>query len=338
MRLHRTSISARLGLPLVIATFSLLASGMAAAAEPADRAATEKQLADARARLDDAARDVAELSRQLYGGNEQDLMRMVHGAGARGAMLGINIGGEQSRDDGVQVMGVSPSGPAQSAGLRTGDVIVAVDGKPLKQTADRSPGRQLVDYMRGVQPGQAVKVEYLRDGKRMSASVTAAPAEPPIARIMRERFAMPGFEGMMPPGLPDLLGRGHAFGELELVPVTPKLGQYFGTDKGLLVVRAPAESGFKLEDGDVILAIDGRVPEAPGHAFRILGSYQPGEKVKIDILRNHKRMTVEATMPTGGEMGGPRAHPALPRMAPPPDAAPPAPAAPAVPPPKPDPV
>jgi len=338
MRLHRTSIRARRGLPLVIATFSLLASSVAAAAEPADRAATEKQLADARTRLDDAARDVAELSRQLYGGNEQDLLHMMHGAGPRGAMLGINIGGEQSRDDGVQVMGVSPSGPAQSAGLRTGDVIVAVDGKPLKQTADRSPSRQLVDYMRGVQPGQAVKVDYLRDGKRMSASVTAAPAEPPIARIMRERFAMPGFEGRMPPGLPDLLGRGHAFGELELVPVTPKLGQYFGTDKGLLVVRAPAESGFRLEDGDVILAIDGRVPEGPGHAFRILGSYQPGEKVRIDILRNHKRMTVEATMPSGGEMGGPRAHPAPPRMAPPPAAPPAAPVAPAAPPPKPDPV
>ncbi len=28
------------------------------------------------------------------------------------------------------------------------------------------------------------------------------------------------------------------FGSAELVPLTPKLGQYFGTDKDLLVVRA----------------------------------------------------------------------------------------------------
>jgi S1-C subfamily serine protease len=279
------------------------------------------------------------LSRQLYGGDEHDMMRFMQGAGPRGAMLGINIGGEQSRDDGVQVMGVSPSGPAQTAGLRTGDVIVAVDGKPLKKSAERSPGRQLVDYMRGVQPGQTVKVDYLRDGKRMTASVAAAAAEPPMARIIRERFTMPGFEGMMPPGMRDFLGHGHAFGALELVPVTPKLGQYFGTDKGLLVVRAPAESGFKLEDGDVILAIDGRVPEGPGHAFRILGSYEPGEKVKIDLLRNRKRMTVEATMPSGGDMDGPHPRPLQPHMAPLPPPAPPAgPAAPMPPAPKPDPV
>jgi len=338
MRFHRTFIGgAPRGLPILIATVSLLAGGVTAAAEPVDRAATEKQLADARARLDAAAQDVAELSRQLYGDDEHDLMRFMHGAGKRGALLGINIGGEQGRDDGVQVMGVSPSGPAQTAGLRTGDVIVAVDGKPLKKSADRSPGRQLVDYMRGVQPGQTVKVDYLRDGKRMTASVAAAPAEPPMVRIMRERFAMPGFEGMMPPGMPDLLGHGHAFGALELVPVTPKLGQYFGTDKGLLVVRAPLEPGFKLEDGDVILAIDGRVPEGPGHAFRILGSYQPGEKVRIDILRNRKRMTVEATMAGGTDTGEPHhPRPLQPRLAPPPPAGPAA--APLAAPPKPDPV
>jgi hypothetical protein len=93
----------------------------------------------------------------------------------------------------------------------------------------------------------------------------------------------------------------------------------------MLVVRAPAEGNFKLEDGDVILAIDGRVPESPGHAYRILGSYQPEEKVKFDVLRNRKRVTVEATMPKPEGFGPPRARPVQPRMPPPPPAAPPAP-------------
>ena len=81
-------------------------------------------------------------------------------------------------------------------------------------------------------------------------------------------------EGMnLPPDFEQFLGGpGRGFRALELVPVTPKLGQYFGTDKGLLVVRAPAEAGAKLEEGDVLLTIGGRTPENPRHAFRILGS------------------------------------------------------------------
>jgi S1-C subfamily serine protease len=227
-------------------------------------------------------------------------------------------------------MGVSPSGPAQAAGLKAGDVIVAIDGKSLKRTGDRGPARQLVEYMRGVQPGQSVKVDYLREGKRLSAAVVATAAMPPIAMVLRERMAMPGgIEGMMPPGVMDMLGFGHAFGALELAPITPRLGQYFGTDKGLLVIRAPAEAGWKLEDGDVLLAIDGRVPESPGHALRILGSYQPDEKVKLDIMRNRKRMTVEAVLPKQDGLPGPHGRPLLPRVAPAPAPAPPPPAKPA---------
>jgi len=242
-------------------------------------------------RLDDAARDVADLTRQLNGGEEDDVIRFVRG-GPRGAMLGVNIGDEQKRDDGVELRGVSPAGPAEAAGLRKGDVLVAIDGKPLRRSGDAAPSRQLVDYLRGVKPGQVVKLDYLRDGKRQVASVTTGEAEPPMARIMREHLP-----GGIPPTFEAFLGHRRAFGSLELVQITPKLGQYFGTDKGLLVVRAPSTSGAKLEEGDVILAIDGRTPENPRHAFRILGSYEPQEKVKIDVLRQRKRTTLEVQVP-----------------------------------------
>ena len=88
-----------------------------------------------------------------------------------------------------------------------------------------------------------------------------------------------------------------AFGSAELVPLTPKLGQYFGTEKGLLVVRAPADSRLKLEDGDVIVDIDGRIPSSPVHAFRILGSYQGGEKLTLNVLRQKKKMSFDITIP-----------------------------------------
>jgi len=270
----------------------------AAAATP-DKAQLQKELDDARSRLDDAARDVADISRQLYGDDMQGAPMPPPGGKPRGAMLGINIGGSPDLAEGVEVMGVSPSGPAAAAGLKTGDVIVAIDGKPLKRSGDRAAGRQLVEQMRSTQPGQKVKVDYLRDGKKLSTTVTTVAAEPPLARMLREH--MPLLEGMqIPPEFQDMMhpgGRG--FRALELVPITPRLGQYFGTDKGLLVIKAPppAPGAAGLEEGDVILTVGGRTPENPRHAFRILGSYQPGEKVKFEVLRQRKRLTLDVQMP-----------------------------------------
>jgi hypothetical protein len=87
------------------------------------------------------------------------------------------------------------------------------------------------------------------------------------------------------------------FGSAELVPLTPKLGQYFGAEEGLLVVRAPDDARLKLEEGDVILDIDGRTPKSASHALRILGSYQGGETLKLKVLRARKPLTFDVTVP-----------------------------------------
>jgi S1-C subfamily serine protease len=293
----RTAAHRALGALLASAIALAATTQVVAAAETQDKAQLQQQLDDARGRLDDAARDVADLSRKLYGDDFEGMPMPAPGGPPRGAMLGINVGGGPDLAEGVAVMGVSPSGPAAAAGMKTGDVIMALDGKPLKKTGDRAAGRQLVEQMRGTQPGQKVKIDYLRDGKKLSTTVTTVAAEPPMVRMLREH--MPMLEGMpIPPDWEEMVNpRGRGFRALELVPVTPRLGQYFGTDKGLLVVKAPPVQGAGLEEGDVILTIGGRPPENPRHAFRILGSYQPGEKVKIEVLRQRKHLALDVQMP-----------------------------------------
>jgi membrane-associated protease RseP (regulator of RpoE activity) len=324
MRLHTLPHIPRVAVAACIAT--LLAAGAHAAdsgTAETDRAALEKQLQEARSELDTAAREVASLSRQLYG-DGGEAMKFIHD-GSRGSMLGINLGGGESRDEGVAVAGVSPGGPAAQAGLKAGDVIVAVDGKPLRRTSDRSASAQLVQIMRGTAPGTNLKVEYLRDGKRQTATVATAAAEPPIVRVFRERLAgLP--EGALPlAGLDRLFGAERGFGSLELVPLTPKLGRYFGTDRGLLVVRAPESQQLPLEEGDVLQTIDGRTPENAGHAFRILRSYEPGEKVKLGVMRDRKSVMLDATMPAAEAVQQGRRHmvlPPAPQAAPKPPAGP----------------
>jgi S1-C subfamily serine protease len=204
----------------------------------------------------------------------------------------------EDRTDGVEVISVSPGGAAAEAGIRAGDVLTEVEGKTLKNDDAGTPRNKLLAAMRRVQPDEKVVVKYLRDGKTATATLTPR-------RVENHVLAMPG----MPfPGGRVAMGATHVnpfrifstmggFGNAELVSLTPKLGQYFGADKGLLVVRAPNDSRFKLEEGDVILDIDGRVPSSPSHAMRILSSYQTGEKLKLNVLRMKKRTAIDVTVP-----------------------------------------
>ncbi len=108
-----------------------------------------------------------------------------------------------------------------------------------------------------------------------------------------------------PGSMPLFLARG-PLAEMELATLTPGLGSYFGTDQGVLVIRAPADGALKLRDGDVILSIDGRVPTSGPHATRILASYQPGEKIELRIMRERKRLDIATTMPQPVRRGGNR--------------------------------
>jgi len=73
---------------------------------------------------------------------------------------------------GVLVQGFNPdtpSNPARKAGLQEGDVIISADGQP----ADRVSSLQRV--VRNHAPGETVRLEFVRYGKKMTADVKLAP-------------------------------------------------------------------------------------------------------------------------------------------------------------------
>jgi len=71
-------------------------------------------------------------------------------------------------NSGVLVNTVEPNGPAASAGILPGDIIVSVDGKPVKS------GDDLVADVSSRRPGSSAKIGYMRDGKPNTATVTIA--------------------------------------------------------------------------------------------------------------------------------------------------------------------
>ena len=279
---------------IVLAT---LAAAATAARAQGEDASLEKRLADAQRRLEDAAREVAELSGEAAGpGGFQQFEYFL--PGPRRAMLGVNLGGAEPNGGGVRIESVSPGGPAQDAGVKAGDVIVAVQAKPV------ATGRELVRAMEAVKPGDKVELALKRDGKPLKFAVEARPLDKALF------IGTPGMPAMHPlpamPALPVLgeLPHGGAmhwlledWGDAEFVTLTPTLGRYFGAEKGVLVARAPGGADLGLQDGDVILAIGGREPQSGSHAMRILRSYQPGEAVELRILRDRRAQTLSAKVP-----------------------------------------
>jgi len=271
-----------------------------AADSPADQATSdriEQQMQQAQERLEQAAREIAELSAKLTTESLGDLQ--VHGATGLRATLGIRVrppaDGSPDQVAGVQIVSVTPGGPADLAGLKADDVVVAIDGNTLRGDARRSAQQQLVALTQDAGIGTPVTIEFKRDGNPQKTQVTPKPA-----------FAY--IRVPPPPPLPDLsgledlnrmfAGRDRSgLGSAELVELTPGLGAYFGTPKGLLVVRAPRNERLGLVDGDVILDIDGRVPDGASHALQILNSYRGGEKLKLHLMRQQKRLELPIEIP-----------------------------------------
>ncbi|MGA3010095.1 MAG: trypsin-like peptidase domain-containing protein [Terracidiphilus sp.] len=68
--------------------------------------------------------------------------------------------------NGVLVQQVQPGGPAEKAGLKSGDIILTIDGRSIKD------GDDMVNEIASRRPGSTVRLGYLRDGKQADTTVS----------------------------------------------------------------------------------------------------------------------------------------------------------------------
>ena len=303
-------------LPLIaLAITALPMAGVAQQTEAQSDAAlaeTEQQLEQARRELESARREMEaaarEISRLSTAGHQ---MHFIRGPGGS-ARIGANI---QDAETGALVIGVTPGGPAEEAGVLSGDIILGVNGVATVGAAG-DPTETVRATLAEIDPGAMVPIELSRAGEVLSVVVETREPEF-IARWLGNLpsgdnfdfdFVMPDFSGLS--GLADperiashvryfdmsnlFASRWH---DMELVTLSAGLGDYFGTDAGLLVVRAPETDDLDLSDGDVILTISGRTPRSPEHAMRILSSFVPGESLELEIMRQQRRRTIDYTIP-----------------------------------------
>ena len=142
--------------------------------------------------------------------------------------------------EGVLVADVVPGSPAQEAGLQSGDVIVSVDGVPVGSTDE------LQTEIMYRAPGEVVQLEIVRDGERLTISVTLGerPSEEELAGLQPEESE----QGIQKFGL-------------TVQAITPELAERYGLDTTRGVVVVAVEPGSKaywggVEEGDVILEVN----------------------------------------------------------------------------------
>ena len=80
-------------------------------------------------------------------------------------------------DHGIVINSVEAGSPAERAGLKRGDVILSVEGKPITD-AD-----ELVSIISDSEIGKKLRVEYLRDGKRLSTDVEVGDRNKIVAEL-----------------------------------------------------------------------------------------------------------------------------------------------------------
>lgn len=228
---------------------------------------------------------------------------------------------------GVVIDAVDSDSPAAKGGVLKGDVAVSFDGETVRSMA------QFTRLVRETVPGRTVKMDVMRDGKRVALSVAPEEAadrdvrvwidEPEMLRadkdvllkrrqeLERQLRALPRERGRVFELGP--LGEFHWQGEpgagmlsfstnrgrlgVTLQDLTPELAEFFGVKEGALVSSVQKDTPAAkagIKAGDVITAVDGKAVKGPGDAVEQLRD-KSGE-VSVSVVRDKKTLTLKATL------------------------------------------
>jgi len=146
---------------------------------------------------------------------------------------------------GVLVSHVTSGGPAEKANMKAGDVVLAVAGKPLRETRD------LKREVLAREPGQALDLEILREGKKYRTEIKlGTKPEPPIEPLPMQAATPQASMG---------------FRVRETTKDEAKNAGVAGKVLPLITYVTPGSAGERagLKGGDMVLEADGKVDPTP---------------------------------------------------------------------------
>jgi serine protease Do len=175
---------------------------------------------------------------------------------------------------GVTISGIRPpGGPADQAGLKTGDTITAVNGKPVKS------GDELVALISSTKPGSKVDLTYIRDGQEKEAKVTVADR----TKLFPERTEETAEANDDSEPSPTKLG-------ITVRSMTPEMSQRLGTPEGKGVQVTDVKPDSFAEDlnfapGDVILQVNRQPVNSEDDFRKLTANLKSGQDVAFLVHR-----------------------------------------------------
>ena len=178
---------------------------------------------------------------------------------ALGRALGLESG------TGALVSAVEAGGPAEAAGLRDGDVVVGVEGKPIARAHDLP--RTIAKYA----PGTKVTLDVVREAKRIAVAATLDELRNPGGRKAPADEGRSG--GRLGVAIED---DAHESGA-RIVDVAP----------------GSAASTAELRPGDVIVELAGKRIERASDLPKVVAELQSGKAVVAKVRRDGQTRYVE---------------------------------------------
>ena len=172
------------------------------------------------------------------------------------------------KPEGALVSNVDKDGPADKAGLKSGDVILKVNGQPIVASAD------LPALIGAATPGDKVSLEIWRQGKREEFTAKLGDAGAKTEKLAKADGAT---------------GKGNL--GLALRSLQPQEKRAAGVDQGLLIEDAAGPAALAgVQAGDVLLAVNGMPIENIGQVRAIVA--KANKSVALLIQREGNKIFV----------------------------------------------
>ncbi len=246
-------------------------------------------------------------------------LQLADQAHARAAFLGVVIIDvdadrlsrlKMTEERGVEVTNVEDGSPADSAGVKAGDVLLTYNGETILGA------QQFIRLVRETPVGRHVGISLWRNGREQRVTITPVgaqafslgPGSEQFRNMARELGAMRapdgtllnlqglGSLGLMPDIPTVIMAWNNSSLGLECEPLDSQLAQYFGVKQGVLVRSVSNGSAAEkagLKAGDVLLSVGNHPIKTTDDFHR---SIRPGNaQIQIAVMRDHKQLAVSVT-------------------------------------------
>jgi serine protease Do len=206
-----------------------------------------------------------------------------HGKVTRGS-IGVSFSPDEDKNhasvqayggkEGIFVEQVEPGGPAEKAGVQPGDIIIALDGKPVAR------GQELIDHVADATVGESMKITVLRNGKKEDLNVVIGDRNKVFAR---QFGGQPSEQSEQGEGTPAKFG-------MSVQNLNDSLRQTLGYKgpAGVLVTQVGTDSfadDIGLQANDIITQINGKPVTSADELIRLQNTLKPGQSVAFRVMR-----------------------------------------------------